>query len=212
MKQDIRVEEKHPLAWAPEAPHTLIADRKPMKSWKKPASHYKAKLIEELRKVGATEVQLSFHDDSKAALDPGVTVYFSKAGGAKDTSWQAALGIDNPLPTVKEIDEAFRSKAAKYHPDNPQTGDTKIFQQFVTHREAAKRYVMGKQNQELEIALACDRYSEVRWNINALAISVQALRKLEEFGVAGFLDRVFRGFRTQIEHQGEANGGKTINA
>lgn len=174
-----------------------------MKAWKKPTAHYKAKLIAELQKVGATEVQLSFHDDSKAALDPGVTVYFSKAGSAKDTSWQAGLGIDNPLPSLKEIDDAFRAKAAKFHPDNQQTGDTKIFQQFVAHREAAKRYVTGKQNQEMEIALACDRYSEIRWNINALAISVSALRRLEEFGIAGFLERVFRGFRTQIEHHSD---------
>jgi hypothetical protein len=201
VKEAVRVEEKHPLDWAKEAPRTLIGDRRSMKSWKKPLSHYKTKLIEELRKVGATEVQLSFHDDSKAALDPGVTVYFSKAGAAQDTQWQAALGIDSPLPSVAEINAAFQGKAKKYHPDNLDTGDVKIFQQFAVHRDNAIRYVTGKRNQEQKIALACDRYTEVRWNINALAISVSALRRLEEFGIAGFLERVFRGFRTQIEHQ-----------
>lgn len=204
-KETIRIEEQHPLKWAPEAPRTLIGNRQAKTAWKKPLSHYKAKLSEELRKIGATEMMLSYHDDDKARLDPGVTVYFSKAGGTADTSWQAALGIDNPLPTVKEIEDAFRAKALKYHPDNQQTGDVKIFQQFVAHRDAAKRYVTGKQNQEMEIALACDKYTEVKWNINALAIAVKALRQLEEFGIAGFLERVFRGFRTQIAHKPSEN-------
>jgi hypothetical protein len=75
--------------------------------------------------------------------------------------------------------------------------------------------VLNEHRKDHEYALPCDRFTEPRWNLNALRLGLAALRKLEEFGLPGMLERTFRGFRVQIaEHASseESREHKAVNA
>lgn len=207
---EIRVEEKSPLQWAKGWNHTPLTDRRVMKAWKKPLTYYRDALIDQLRKVGATEVLITLNTGDNARRDPGVTVYFSKPQ-KEDHSWQLALGLDSPLPTIAEIDEAYRKKAAQYHPDRP-GGDLEIFRSLGQHRDRAKAWVLDTVRKEHEYALPCDRFAEPRWNLNALRLGIAALRRLEEYGLPGMLERSFKGFQTQIEDQSANEHSQTITS
>ena len=195
-----------------------IGDRKGMKAWKKPFAYYRDALVDQLAKIGATEVVISFNAAGEdARRDPGVTVYFSKPL-KEDYGWQMGLGIDNPAPTLDQIDEAYRKKALLNHPDRG--GDVEIFKRLGAFREQARAWVKGSHSQDHEYALPCDRFTEPRWNLNALRLGVAALRRLEEFGLPGMLERTFRGFRVALPANAspdstgdpEATHGKTVRA
>jgi hypothetical protein len=208
----IRVNEKSPLKWADGWDRIPIGDRKEMKAWKKPFAYYRDALVQQLERMGANEVMISFNTGDDARRDPGVTVYFSKPVKA-DYSWQMGLGIDSPAPTLAEIDDAYREKAKLNHPDRG--GDVEIFKKLGKYREAAKAWVLGKQGTDFEFALPCDRFSEPRWNINALRLGVAALRRLEEYGLPGMLERTFRGFRVALSAHSsseEGNVDKAVNS
>lgn len=193
--KDIRVEEKHPVQWDKKARRTLIADREPKRIWKKTLAQYRDGLIDQLRKLGAAEILLTYNEGDAARIDPGVAVYFSKTR-EEDYSWQTELGIDNPAPTLAEIDEAYRRKAMQYHPDRG--GDVNKYVLMGQHRDRAKAWVKNEKGQ-FQFVMALDHYSDPRWNINGLKLAVAALRKLEELGLPGMLEASLQGFRTQIE-------------
>jgi hypothetical protein len=208
-KTEVRVTDKSPLKWAEGWDRVPIGDRRDMKAWKKPFAYYRQALVDQLGRLGANEVVVSFNTGDDARRDPGVTVYFSKPLKA-DYSWQMGLGIDNPAPTLNEIDDAYRKKAMLNHPDRG--GDVEIFKKLGKYREAARAWVSGKQGSDFEYALPCDRFSEPRWNLNALRLGIAALRRLEEYGLPGMLDRTFRGFRVALPQNAsstEAGDGKT---
>lgn len=206
-KVQIRVEEKHPVQWDKKAHRTLIGDREKKNVWKKPLALYRDALIDQLRKLGAAEILLTYNEGDQARIDPGVAVYFSKHR-EEDYSWQSALGIDNPAPTIAEIDDAYRRKAMQYHPDRG--GDVNMYVLMGQHRDRAKAWIKNEKGQ-FQFVMALDHYNEPRWNINGLKLAVAALRKLEELGLPGMLEASLQGFRTQIEDQ--SNGkSDTINA
>lgn len=209
MKHDVRVDEKHPLQWAKGWVRTPLGERRQMRAWKKPLTYYRDALIQELRKVGATEILITTNTGDDGRRDPGVTVYFSKPG-QDDFSWQLALGIESPLPTLQEIDDAFRRKAAAHHPDRG--GDVEIFKNLNQHRERAKAWVTNAAHSEHEFALPCDRFTEPRWNINALRLGIAALRRLEDYGLPGMLERSFKGFQVAITGPEAGDAKPTINA
>jgi hypothetical protein len=95
-----------------------------------------------------------------------------------------------------EIDEAYRKKAMQHHPDRG--GDVEIFRSLTQHRERARAWVMDSARSEHEFALPCDRFAEPRWNINALRLGIAALRRLEDYGLPGMLERSFKGFRVAL--------------
>lgn len=204
-RNKIRIQEKSPVQWAKGWKRTAISERRQMKAWKKPLAYYRDALVEQLRKVGATEILITLNTGDDARRDPGVTVYFSKPT-KEDFGWQLALGIDNPAPTLVEIDDAYRKKAMQYHPDRP-GGDVNMYVLMQQHRDAAKRWVSDAARSEHEYALPCDKFAEPRWNINALRLGIAALRRLDEYGLPGMLERSFKGFRTALE---DKTNGKTI--
>jgi len=204
MKEAIRADDKTPLQWAKNWTRTPIAERKDKKVWKKTFAFYRDRLVDQLAKSGAGEILITYNSGDDQRRDPGVTVYFSKPM-KPDYSWQHALGIDNPLPRLEEIDDAFRKKAAQHHPDRG--GDVEIFRSLTRHREQAKAWVLNAQRSDHEMALPCDRFTELRWNVAALCFGLQALRRLEEYGLPGMLERAFKGFRTAIEDQ---SNGATV--
>lgn len=194
----IRISEQSPLKWADGWDRVPIGDRKEMKAWKKPFTYYRDALVQQIERLGASEVVISFNQGDDARRDPGVTVYFSKPL-KEDYSWQMGLGIDSPAPTIAEIDDAYRKKAMAHHPDRG--GDVEIFKKLGQYRVQARAWVMNKHRSDHEYALPCDRFSEPRWNINALRLGVAALRRLEEYGLPGMLERTFRGFRVALPAQ-----------
>jgi len=209
----LRVSEQSPVKWAEGWDRTPIGERREMKAWKKPFIYYRDALLQQLERLGASEVVISYNQADEARRDPGVTVYFSRPL-KEDYSWQMGLGIDNPAPTLQEIDDAYRRKAAVNHPDRG--GDVEIFKKLGQYRIQARAWVMNKTRTDHEYALPCDRFKEPRWNLNALRLGIAALRRLEEYGLPGMLERTFRGFRValpaQASSQEEANVDKAVNA
>lgn len=207
-KEQVRVNEQSPLKWADGWDRIPIGDRKEMKAWKKPFTYYRDALVQQLIRMGANEVAISFNTGDDARRDPGVTVYFSKPLKA-DYSWQMGLGIDNPAPTLADIDDAYRKKALLNHPDRG--GDVEIFKRLGKYREQARAWITGKQGSDFEYALPCDRFTEPRWNLNALRLGIAALRRLEEYGLPGMLERTFRGFRVALPQHASSTEDSHVN-
>ena len=186
--------EKYPLKWPEGQKRTRINNRAKRGVWKQPLKKYEAELLAELAKIKARNVVITC-DVEMQRVDPGVAVYFSRPPAEADGGdWQDVLGIDNPKPSVGEIDERFKELARKYHPDNQSTGNFTMYQKIDEAKKAARAWVTGDFGKQNEKVIACDRYDEVRLNIKAIQITVAALRRIEDAGAPGFLDRAFAGF------------------
>jgi hypothetical protein len=187
--------EEATLRWPDGCERTRIIDRKPHAGWRKTRTEYRDALAEELQMMGAKSILITYGGDERT--DPGVSVWFSMQKA--DFSWQQGLGfIDNPAPTVAEIDAAFKTKAMKYHPDNPQTGDPTMFKQFSEWRLAAKAWVQGTHNDRREHVMAIDQYKEIRLNLCALRLAFSYIRGLERVGAPAILDQALGAFRAKL--------------
>jgi hypothetical protein len=173
---------------------TRIKERVSQGRWKESWGETRKRLVLELERMEATSILITRHESEN--LDPGVSVWFSRA--KQDFSWQQGLGFDNPAPTVAEIDAAFRVKAMKYHPDNPQTGDPAMFKQFSEWRLAAKAWVTGTHKHAHEYVMAIDQYNEARLNLKALQMAFFYIRRLEDVGAPGILTQTLGAFRAKL--------------
>ena len=191
--------ESYPLVWLEGWPRTPLKDREQKKQWKKTEPLAIADLELELKRFGVVAPVLTRKDphDSKGAADPSVAVYFSRSR-EEDYSWQAALGIENPAPTLDEIKAAFLKLALRYHPDNQQTGDLETYQALDAHRKNAVAYVNRMIGSTHELGICCDRYSEARWNIFAISNTVYSLRQMERDGASSLLERALKGFAAAL--------------
>lgn len=212
-ENNLQVSDKSPLKWADGWGRIPIGDRKEKSVWKKNFNHYREQLVAELSRMGVSEAVVSFNTGDDARRDPGVTVYFSKPV-EEDFGWQLALGIENPAPTLDEIDTAYRKKAGIHHPDRG--GDINIYIALGKHREQARAWAMNKGRSDHDFALPCDRFTEPRWNLNAIRLSLNLLRRLEDFGMPReALERTFRGFRVALAAHAsstEESHGAAVNA
>lgn len=179
----IEVEEKTTLQWPDGWTRTRIQDRKPNNSWKSPTKKYREALVRELQLMGATSVLITSSDNER--LDTGVSVWFSMK--KEDFSWQDLLGLDSPAPTLSEIDDAYREKAKKCHPDHG--GDIEIFKRLGECRKQARAWVLGTHSERHEYVVPCDRFNEIRLNLAALRLAFAAFRSLERVGVPAILER-----------------------
>lgn len=206
----IQVVEKQVLQWPDGWERTLIAARKPRAAWKKNFRESREALVRELERHGVGEVLICYNLPPQDRTDPGVAVYFSKRA-TEDYSWQGALGIDSPAPTLAEIDEAFRRKAMQHHPDRG--GDVEIYRSLAQHRERAKAWVLGTHRAEHEYVIPCDRFTETRWNLSAIRLALTAFRQLDRVGVPAILERTFRGFKTALPAKAsEESHAQPVNA
>jgi hypothetical protein len=199
--------ETYPLQWPEGRPRTLIANRVTRGAWKRTTLQYKSELEKELEKLGARNVVittnvLESHFGSKfpEPRDPGVAVYFNRVPAEDDFSWQEVLGISNPDPKIEEIEGKFRELSKAYHPDNLQSGDIDLFKQLNEARKRAKAWVTGDYGREHEVIIECDRYTAIRHNMKAICIALYSLRRIEECGASGLLERAFKGFEAITEH------------
>lgn len=186
-------ENRSPLLWPDGWKRTRINQRMKRGQWKKNLLQYQKELVQELDKVGALAIILTMNEIEKEERDPGVAVYFTKPPSEKDTDWQDILGIDNPSPSVGEIDDRFKELARKYHPDNQTTGNYEMYKKIDAARKTAKAWATGQFGKDHEHVIACDKYNEIRLNVKAIQVSIAAIRKIEESGASGILDRAFAG-------------------
>lgn len=171
-----------------------------MGTWKRTANQYRDALVKELTRMGSpsfvisSNVPLSARGSMTPGIEPldiGVAVYFSRKL-VEDFSWQDALNIHDPAPTEKQVQDAFRVLAQKYHPDKG--GDIAMFQAAAKHRDNALRWINRKTNQHFDYVIACDQFKEVRLNMAAIVMTIKAIRQIERCGTSSLLERAFKGF------------------
>lgn len=203
----IEVKEQQPLKWPEGWSRTLIDHRKTQASWKKPFSFYREQVMKELERMGVSAVTISRQDSSKERLDPGVAVWFALKV-TEDFSWQTGLQLDDPAPTLDQIDSAYRRLVQKHHPDavaNGSGGDVQIFHKLQEYRKRARAWVLGHDAQNYDNCIPCDRFTDQRQNLAAVASALRYFRGLERVGIPAILERVMtQAFKTALPEHKEA--------
>jgi hypothetical protein len=204
------MKEIYPLAWPEGWPRTPLQNRESRPAWKKTERHAVDALELELKRFGAVAPVITRRDpdDLRSAPDPSIAVWFSRRRGEEDFSWQHALGIENPAPTIEEINTAFKRLAAKYHPDNQDTGDKETYYALDAHRKNAVAYVNRFTGKSRDFCIPCDNFKESRWNINAIRMTIHSLRQMERDGTSGLLERAMKGFAALPQ---EASHGAAVS-
>jgi hypothetical protein len=199
------MKESSPLVWPEGWPRTLIKDREPRPAWKKTERQSIEALELELKRFGAVAPVITRRgpQDFRTAPDPSIAVWFSRKPEEEDFSWQTALGIDNPAPTIDEIKEAFTRRATPYHPDKG--GDIETWHALNKHKLNALAYVNRLSGASRDFCIPCDNFKEARWNIAAITHTIRSLRQMERDGTSGLLERAMKSFAALPEHS--AAGG-----
>jgi hypothetical protein len=213
-KNNIRVSEQSPLKWPHGQERTLLDRRMAKNGWKKTFRQQVERLTKQLEKLGIVEAELTFNPAPADRTDPGVALAFAQPK-KQDYSWQVGLGIDNPMPTERQINDAFRAKAMIHHPDKVKEagGDVKLYYRYDEYRKQALAWISGKV--EREYAIAVDRCTEPRWNVEAIRRILIAAATMDEYGNPGTLERTFRGFKVALPAHAsseERHGDKAVNA
>lgn len=193
-KAALDVIEESKLRWPEGIGRTPIQARKKQSSWKRGRAEYFSGLVDELGRMGATSILICRAENER--LDPGIAVWFSMK--KEDFSWQQTLGIENPAPTLDEIDSAFRSLAKKCHPDPPVNGDPALFKLLNEARQNARAWVQGTHNHRHEYVMAIDQYDEGRLNLQALKLAFSYIRGLERVGAPAILNQTLGAFRAAL--------------
>ena len=183
----MNVEERHPLKWPENFGRTLIEERINQKAWKKQLSLYVKAVGHQLELLGAKTVLVTYNErEEDAGKDPGVAIWYSRQR-SKDTSWQRVLRLDNPNPTRKEIDDAFKRRVMeeKCHPDQisgGSGGDGKMYIKLDEAWRNAKAYLEGDNPYDLKNCLPMDRYIDVRQNMAGAKLYLEHLRAMYRLG------------------------------
>lgn len=199
-KSELEVKTESPLRWPDGYPRTLIDHREDRKAWKKHVAEYQKAIAGELDKMKVTAAVLTCSDNPR---DPGIALWYSLES-FDDTSWQIGLNISNPVPTVDEINSAYKSLALKHHPDRG--GDIEVFKKLSAHKEAALAYVLGNAAPKLESCIPMDVFISVKQNMAGLRLFLSYLRGMERLGGPAVVRRIMeRTFRTALT--AHATGG-----
>jgi len=216
------MKEAYPLQWPDGWVRTRATQRRPNNTWKKTFGIYRDELIAEVERLKATSLVLSTNvplnlrglpREGFNPPDPGVAVYFGRTV-RQDRTWYDVLNLVNVpevAPTDQEtrdrvlqlIDKQFRSLSKKYHPDAPGGGDLLLFRELVKARDTGKDFYNGIRRAEHEYVLACDLFNEVRLNMHAIALTIEAMRQIERCGASSMLERAFRGFIAALPAMGD---------
>lgn len=207
-KNDVDHKIQSPLKWPDGWGRTLIDNRKSQSGWRKPIEYYQDGVLKGLERMGVTTATISYNERAAQRMDPGVAVWYSLAP-TDDFSWQGGLGLDNPAPSIKEIDDAFRKLAQKHHPDavmNGSGGDVQVFHRLTEYRKQARAWVLGTNAPALDNCIPCDRFIDVRQNLAAIRMALAAFRQLERVGIPAILERVMnQAFKTALPAGGAIN-------
>lgn len=214
-KADLKIEIKEvtPLKWPENWRRTLIQDRKGNGAWKKTYRDYRDAVARELQQMGATGVTITRQPQELEEKDPSVAVWFSLQK-RDDSSWQTILHIDSPLPTIAEIDRAFRELAAPHHPDKvAQTGgDIKLYYKLDEARKAAKLAVTGA-DVPLGSCFPYDLFKEPKLNLAAISAGLAHFRGLKRLGMPTILERVMeQTFKASLPARATGSGEEEKDA
>lgn len=206
------MKEQSPLQWPENWPRMPLGDRQTRPAWKK-TEHQSIEVLEiELRRFGAIAPVLTRKDpqDFRTAPDPSIAVWFSRRRDEEDFSWQNALHIDNPAPSIEEIEAAFRRLAAPYHPDKG--GDIETWHALSKHKTNALAYVNMLSGASRNFVIPCDNFKEARWNITGISNTIRSLRQMERDGTSGLLERAMKGFAAIPEKVQDREVGHVVKA
>jgi hypothetical protein len=203
VKPEIEVREEYPLRWPTGWPRTLVDNRKSNASWKKPFGEYRDAVILELSRMGVASATITRNELAVAQRDPGVAIWFSMKA-SENFDWQIGLGIDNPVPTIEEIDDAYKRLAMKHHPDRG--GDVELFKKAGQFREQAKAYVMGSATLQQDSCLPFDQFRDPKMNLAAALSALRHFRGLERLGMPSIVARVMtHAFKTALPEKATVN-------
>lgn len=193
-KRDLSPAIEASLRWPDGWPRTLIEHRQSRSAWKKPVMEYQKAITKELIAMKVTAASITFNPSS--SRDPGVAVWYSLQS-AEDVSWQIGLQIDNPAPTLDEIDSAYKTLAMKHHPDRG--GDIEMFKKVTGFRDAARAYIMGTATPALENCIPMDRFVDIKQNLAGVRLFLSYVRGMERLGGPAVVKRIMeRTFRTAL--------------
>lgn len=200
----LEVKEEYPLRWPKDYPRTLIDNRRSNAAWKKPFSFYRDQVTNELARMGVASATISRNQFEGERKDPGVAIWFSMKA-AENFDWQVGLGIDNPVPTLDEIDAAYKAMALRHHPDRG--GDVELFKKAGAFREQAKAYVLGAATLQQDNCLPFDQFRETKMNLAAALAALRHFRGLERLGMPSIVARVMsHAFKAALpQHAGGSN-------
>jgi hypothetical protein len=200
-KENARAVYESPLRWPDGWSRTLIDHRHNRSAWKKMFQFYSESVVKELRRIGVSAITISRQGSDKENRDPGVAVWYSLKP-ASDFSWQIGLQLDNPIPSLDEIDSSFRRLAQKHHPDavnNGSGGDVAMFHRLSEYRKQARAFVLGQNAPTLDNCIPCDKFTTPAQNMAAINLALKYFRGLERVGIPAILERVMdRTFRTAL--------------
>lgn len=208
----IEVFREVPLRWPEGWTRTLIDKRKHQSAWKRQYDFYMKAVRDELTRINVQSARIS-HNELGGEIerrDPGVAVWFA-VKVPDDFSWQIGLKLDNPTPTVEEIEKAYRELARKHHPDSVLAGsggDPEMFKRLGDHRKKARAWVMGSAAAALDNCIPCDRFDSISQNVAAIRMALAAFRQLERVGIPAILERVMgSAFKTALPAPGPLQSG-----
>jgi hypothetical protein len=203
MKHSLELHDEVPLKWPDGYPRTLIDNRKSNAAWKKSIGDYRQAIADELARTGVASATITHNELSREDRDPGVAIWFSMKA-AENFDWQVGLGIDNPVPTLDEIDRAYKALALKHHPDRG--GDVELFKRAGQYREEAKAYVLGSATLQQDNCLPFDQFKTVKMNLAAALSALRHFRGLERLGMPSIVARIMsHAFKAGLPEKATVN-------
>lgn len=199
---------ERPLKWPEYQPRMRFQDRKPQPGWRLNYGEAVKRLEKELKRVKATSVLVTHNEPG--SMDSGVAVWLSRKP-IDEYGWQDALGLIGRIPSRQEIEHAYMDRVKKIHPDGP-TPNLELFHELTRHRDAALRWMRGEQSAEHESAMGVDCFKEVRHNLNAIRMTLFALRMIERCGSPVMVEQAWRGFRPALVGSQEKKNESAVNA
>jgi hypothetical protein len=151
-------------------------------------------LQRELRLVKATSVLITHNQNGHE--DGGVAVWISRKP-QDDYGWQDEFGFIGTIPTVQELDRAYMQKAKHVSPDGP-TPNLDRFYELTKLRDQGRQWIRGERIKEHETVMAVDAFREIRHNLNAIRLTLSALRQIERCGSPVMMEQAWRGFRPAL--------------
>lgn len=182
------------LKWPDDRPRTRFQDRKKQAAWKMTYSDTLIVLQRELKLAKATDVLVTHNRNEHE--DGGVAVWISRKP-ADDYKWQDEFGFIGVIPTLKELDHAYMQKARFCAPDSS-TPNADRFHELTKLRDQGRRWIRGERVKEHESVMAVDAFKEVRHNLNAIRLTLAALRQIERCGSPVMMEQAWRGFRPAL--------------
>lgn len=192
--------ERQPLVWPKQKVRTRPVDQKHNGAWKKTWNHYLVMLDRELKRMGATRYVVTYNDPAQSR-DPGVAVWFDRKG-SDDSRWQDILGMDNPYPTVEEIDATYKRKVKPVHPDLNPGIDPTAYINLTQAREQAIKFVRGTEELPKGFVIPSDYWKEARQNLYAIVGTLQSIRRIERLGSTQLSEGALQGFAGVLPEKG----------